>query len=343
VGVVGAITPFNFPLAIPAGKIAPALLYGNTVVWKPAPITPLVSARLAEACAECQLPAGVLNLVLGLGPVGERIVRHPDVHAVSFTGSTAVGRHLLAVAGEQGKALQTEMGGKNAAIVLADADIARAAEDVAKGVTGMAGQKCTATSRAIVVDDAYDEFVEALVTRIGAVHVGAPMDAATEMGPVASDGQLARVSSYVDGAVRAGSTVVVGGEPYESPPLSDGYYFPPTILEAMPSDRIWNEEVFGPVLSLCRTADCEEAIDLANLSPYGLSAALFTSSLGDAMRAVEELDVGVVHINSETTGIEPHVPFGGVKASGTPPAELGHTARDFYTRAKTVYLRPWVA
>jgi aldehyde dehydrogenase (NAD+) len=338
-GAVAAITPWNFPLFIPAFKLGGALAHGNTVVWKPATITPIAATLLIDALADAGLPSGVVNLVLAPGAIAERLVTSPGIQAISFTGSTSVGRRLAALAGEAGKPFQAEMGGKNAAIVLEDADLDRAAADVVKGAMAMAGQKCTATSRAIVSEPVYAEFCERLVDRVADIRPGAPLDPEVSMGPLASQDQFDQVSAYVLEAVAGGARVLAGAEPYSEGPLAEGYFFPPTVLEAQPADRIWREEVFGPVLAVHAARGPAEAFELCNRSPYGLSAAVFTSSLKAVQHAIEQVDVGVLHVNSETTGAEPHVPFGGIKDSGGHSRELGHTARDFYTRIKTVYIQ----
>jgi acyl-CoA reductase-like NAD-dependent aldehyde dehydrogenase len=340
-GAVAAITPWNFPLFIPAFKLAPALLHGNTVVWKPAVLTPIVATVLIDVLAEAGLPPGVVNLVLaGPGPAAELLICSPGIAAVSFTGSTATGRHLAVLAARAGKPLQAEMGGKNAAVVLADADLDRAAAEVVKGAMAMAGQKCTATSRAIVQEAVYEPFVERLLARVDEVRPGPPLEPATRMGPLASSEQRDRVARYVGAARDDGARVLAGAEPYDDGPLARGYFFPPTVLEARPDQAIWSEEVFGPVLAVHPAGSPDEAFELANRSAYGLSGAVFSSSLALAQRAIDRIDVGMLHINSETTGADTHVPFGGIKDSGGQTRELGRSARDFYTRVKTVYLQP---
>ncbi|WP_253905242.1 aldehyde dehydrogenase family protein [Arthrobacter sp. H14] len=308
-GVIGVVTPFNFPIAIPAWKIAPALAYGNTVVWKPASTVPLLAIRLAQALDEAGLPAGVLNLLIGPGSIGSSIVEHPELDGLTFTGSTNVGRRLAAEAAGRGVPIQAEMGGKNAAIVLADADLDLAAEQVMLGASRSTGQKCTATSRLIVADSIADEFLAILKTQAEALVVGDPAEGEVQMGPVVNDG--ARKS------------------------IRDG------ILE-LPAERqpdLWTEELFGPVLAVRRAATVEEAFEVANDSEFGLSAALFTQDVTMALEAVDEIDVGTLHVNSESAGADPHVPFGGAKKSGYGPKEQGTAAREFFTHTTTVYLR----
>lgn len=339
-GVVAVITPFNFPIAIPAWKIAPALVYGNTVVWKPASTVPLLAIRLAEAFTEAGLPPGVLNLLIGDSDVGEAIVGHAGIAGISFTGSTAVGRRIAASAAARGVPAQAEMGGKNAAVVLDDADLDLAVEQVMLGAFRSTGQKCTATSRLIVTPGIADAFLDALRTRARALQVGDPVDDTTQMGPVISAAARQSVTGGVDAAVAQGATVLTGGRPYLEGPLAEGYFVAPTIvaLDGAPAD-VWTDELFGPVLAVRRAADAEEAFALANDSEFGLSAAVFTQDLTRALQAVDHIDVGVLHVNSESAGADPHVPFGGAKKSGLGPKEQGAAAREFFTHTTTVYLR----
>ena len=340
VGVVGVITPFNFPIAIPAWKIAPALVYGNTVVWKPASTVPLLAIRLAQALTDAGLPAGVLNLLIGGSHIGDAIVGHSDIDAITFTGSTGIGRQIAAAAAARGVPVQAEMGGKNAAVVLDDADIDLAVEQVLLGAFRSTGQKCTATSRLIVTDDVADRFLGALTERAGALTVGDPTDDSIQMGPVVSDSAHRTISTGIDTATAQGASVLTGGRSYTDGRLADGYFIAPTIvaLGGEPAD-IWTEELFGPVLAVKRAADPDEAFDLANDSEFGLSAAVFTQDLTRVLQAVEHIDVGVLHVNSESAGADPHVPFGGAKKSGLGPKEQGGAAREFFTHTTTVYLR----
>ena len=340
VGVVGVLTPFNFPIAIPAWKIAPALVYGNTVVWKPASAVPLLAMRLAHALTSAGLPAGVLNLLIGDSHLGQGIVDHDGVNAVTFTGSTSVGRRIAADAGRRGVPVQAEMGGKNAAIVLDDADIELTLEQVMLGAFRSTGQKCTATSRLIVTDGIAERFLDALRTRADALVVGDPTDDSTEMGPVVSDSAFKSISAGIETATAQGATLLAGGAPYEEAPLSDGYFIAPTIVEldSQVAD-VWTEELFGPVLAVRRAANAEQAFELANDREFGLSAALFTQDLTRALQAIEQIDVGVLHVNSESAGADPHVPFGGAKKSGLGPKEQGSAAREFFTHTTTVYIR----
>jgi aldehyde dehydrogenase (NAD+) len=338
VGVIGVITPFNFPIAIPAWKIAPALAYGNTVVWKPAAVVPLLAVRLGEALLDAGLPAGVLNLLIGDGHTGQAVVEHPLVSAVSFTGSTAVGRTLMALCGGLGKPVQTEMGGKNAAVVLADADLEAAADMVVSGAFASTGQKCTATSRLVVEDLVADPLLEAIGDRLDRWRSGDPLDPATDMGPMVSEEARAGVLRKVEAGLTNGVRVVHG-----EPGLAregQGWFMAPIVVEvSTPSPGLWTEELFGPVLTVVRASDPTDAFALANDSEFGLSASVFTNDLTRVTEAMAQIDVGVLHVNSETTGADPHVPFGGSKASGFGPHEQGPAAREFYTRTKTVYLK----
>ncbi len=339
VGVIGVITPFNFPIAIPAWKIAPALVYGNTVVWKPASSVPLMAMRLAQALTEAGLPPGVLNLVIGAGGVGDALASHGGLAAISFTGSTGVGRRIAAAAAARGVAVQAEMGGKNAAVVLDDADFDLALEQVMLGAFRSSGQKCTATSRLILTEGVADRFLAALVQRAEALPVGDPTDDRIQMGPVISDSAQAGITAGIDAAKADGARVLAGGGAYSDGPLSAGYFVAPTIVELTEPAQIWGTELFGPVLAVRRARDAQEAFDLANDGEYGLSAAVFTQDVTRTLQAMDRIDVGVLHVNSESAGADPHVPFGGAKKSGLGPKEQGQAAREFFTHTTTVYLR----
>jgi aldehyde dehydrogenase (NAD+) len=338
-GAIAVITPWNFPIAIPAWKIAPALAYGNTIVWKPAELTPLTSVHLVEALAEAGLPAGVLNLVLGRGSeVGDAIVESDRIHAVSFTGSNPVGRAIQAKATGKGSKVQLELGGKNPAIVLADADMEQAAEQVARGAFLSAGQKCTATSRVIVEERALDEFTERLVARAKGWKVGDPLASDTKVGPVVSEDALRSILGYLESGRADGGRFVAGGGRLDG---DDGYFIQPTVIEGLGEDsRVVREEIFGPVAALLPAADFEAAIRLANDTPYGLSASLFTRDLERAMTFAREIQAGMVKVNQESAGVEYQAPFGGYKASSSGSREQGKVARDFFTQWKTVYIDP---
>jgi acyl-CoA reductase-like NAD-dependent aldehyde dehydrogenase len=335
-GVVTAITPWNFPIAIPAWKIAPAIAYGNAVVWKPAEIVPLTSTHLAAALVDAGLPDGVLNLVLGRGSVvGDTLVTHDRVDAVTFTGSNPVGRALELKATEAGKKVQLELGGKNPAVVLADADLELAAEQVARGAFLSAGQKCTATSRVIVENGVLEEFGERVAELARSWPVGDPLDETTKVGPLASKAQLDTVSGYLDVAERDSARVLAGG----GRPDGGGYFVEPTVLADLPStSRVVREEIFGPVAALLPASSYEEAVALANDTPFGLTAALFTRDLGKALRFSHDIRAGVVKVNQESAGLEFQAPFGGMRQSSSGSREQGKVARDFFTQWKTVYL-----
>jgi alpha-ketoglutaric semialdehyde dehydrogenase len=340
IGVVVAITPWNFPLAIPAWKLAPALAFGNTVVWKPAELVPLTSLRLFDALAEAGLPVGVLNIVLGRGSVvGPELVAHRDVSAVTFTGSNPVGREVQLEAIRHGKKVQLELGGKNPAIVLADADLELAAEQVARGAFLSAGQKCTATSRVIVERSVHDEFAARVAELARTWKVGDPLDEETKVGPLVSDAQLETVLGYLARAREERATVHAGGG--RSDGLGDGYFVEPTVLSGLgPESAVVREEIFGPVAALLPADGYDEALALANDTPFGLTAALFTRDLGTALRFTREIRAGVVKVNQETAGLEFHVPFGGMKESSSGSREQGKAAREFFTEWKTVYMDP---
>ncbi|MBL3750906.1 aldehyde dehydrogenase family protein [Mycobacteroides abscessus] len=339
-GVVGVITPFNFPIAIPAWKIAPALVYGNAVLWKPASTVPLLAMRLAQAFEAAGVPAGVLNLVVGDTGVGDAMVNDSRVDAVTFTGSTGVGRRIAAAGAARGIPVQAEMGGKNAAVVLDDADVDLAVEQVLLGAFRSTGQKCTATSRLILTEGIADAFLSLLKDRADALVVGDPTAEDTQMGPVVSESAFGTITAGIGSAVAQGAVTLAGGHGYGDGPLAAGYFIAPTIMElGMGTVDLWTEELFGPVLAVRRAADTEEAFRLTNDSEYGLSAAIFTRDLTRALSAVDHLDVGILHVNSESAGADPHVPFGGAKKSGLGPKEQGRAAREFFTHTTTVYLR----
>jgi acyl-CoA reductase-like NAD-dependent aldehyde dehydrogenase len=340
IGVVVALTPWNFPLAIPAWKLAPALAFGNTVVWKPAELVPLTSLHLFDAIVAAGLPPGVLNLVLGRGAVvGPALVAHPDVSAITFTGSNRVGRDVQLESVRHGKKVQLELGGKNPAIVLADADLEHAAEQVARGAFLSAGQKCTATSRVIVDRSVHDELAARVATLARSWKVGDPLDAETKVGPLVSDVQLDTVLGYLDRAREERATVHAGGGRADQ--LAEGYFVEPTVLSGLGADSaVVREEIFGPVAALLSVDGYEEALVAANDTPFGLTAALFTRDLGTALRFTREIRAGVVKVNQETAGLEFHVPFGGMKESSSGSREQGKVARDFFTDWKTVYMDP---
>ena len=337
VGVVSIITPWNFPMAIPAWKIAPALAHGNAVVFKPADFVPGSAWHLVEILARAGLPAGVLNLVMGRGrEVGDVLTGDHRVNAVSFTGSIQTGHRVRASAQSHGARVQLEMGGKNPLIVTDDADLDLAVRGALEGAYGSTGQRCTASSRLIVTDKIHDEFVSRLGDAVASVSVGDARDPKTEMGPVVDETQLAQDLEYIAIADREGGTVL-GGEAIDS--ASKGYFLTPAlVVGTKASDTINREEVFGPVASVVRVADLDDAIAAANDTEFGLTSGIYTTSLHAASRFRRESTAGMVMVNVPTAGVDYHVPFGGRKASSYGPREQGRDARDFYTITKTAYV-----
>ena len=341
-GVCAMVTPWNFPIAIPAWKLAPALAFGNTVVIKPASLTPLCAVRLIEVLHEAGIPKGVVNLVTGsAGAVGVPLVRDRRVVAISFTGSNAVGNDLKHVVAETGAKLQLEMGGKNPAIVLADADMEHALGHLVTGAMWSTGQKCTATSRAIVDRRIADQMTEQLRTRIGALVVGDPMDAATQIGPVVEAKAAERIVGDIERGRSEGAQVLVGGGRLSDNGRGKGHFVAPTLFGGVdPSSHLGQEELFGPVLGVIAVDGYDEAVAVANQVKFGLSASIFTRDLGRAMQFARDIQAGIVHVNSETPGAEPQVPFGGFKGSSSYSREQGKAAREFFTQVKTVYIDP---
>ena len=339
-GVVGVITPWNFPVAIPLWKLAPCLAYGNTAVFKPAELTPLTAHLITEVFIEAGLPPGVLNLVHGPGSVvGEAIARHPKVNAITFTGSNTVGRHLYQIASERGAKVQLELGGKNPLIVAEDADLNLAVELATSGAFRSTGQKCTATSRVIVLEPVLQEFTEKLVERARSLKVGPGIDPSTYMGPLVSEERRQGVLKYIEIGKQEGARLLTGGEPLTGGEYAYGYYVAPTVFaDVEPGMRIAQEEIFGPVVGVIRARSLEEAIEIANGVGYGLSASLVTRDIRKAFDFIRSIEAGVVHVNSETAGAEPHVPFGGMKGSSSYSREQGRAAMEFFTQVKTVYL-----
>ena len=326
-GVVGLIVPWNFPLAIASWKLGPALACGNTVVLKPAELTPLTAVRLGELALEAGLPEGVLNVLPGSGSVvGQRLVEHPDVAKIGFTGSTEVGRGVMEGAAATIKRVTLELGGKSANIVFADADLEAAAASAPLAVFGNAGQDCCARSRILVERSAYDRFVELLVQRTGEVRVGDPEDEATQMGPLISAEHREKVSSYADG------TVVFRG----NTPSDRGFWFPCTLVEATNEDPVAREEVFGPVAAVIPFQDEDDAVRIANDTPYGLSGSIWTRDGARALRVARGVETGVLSVNSNTS-VRVATPFGGFKQSGF-GRELGMQAMDGYSEVKNVFI-----
>ena len=340
IGVAGIVTPWNFPMAIPTWKIFPALLCGNTVVFKPASDTPASAQSLVEILLEAGVPEGVVNIVHGGGSdVGMAIVSHPDVDLISFTGSTAVGKKISAVSSETLKRVSLELGGKNAQIVMPDADVKLALDGVLWGAFGTTGQRCTATSRLILHEKIHDQFVEMLVERVKKLRLGNGLDPQVDVGPCVNEGQRKIVQSYVEIGLKEGATLVAGGEIPADPSLKDGWFYMPTVFTNVKRDhRIAKEEIFGPVLSVLKASSLEEAIDILNDTIYGLSSSIYTRDVNAAFEAIRDIKAGITYINAPTIGAEAHMPFGGVKQTGNGHREGGWAVYDFYSEWKTVYI-----
>ncbi len=341
-GVVGAITPWNFPVAIPIWKMAPALIYGNTVVWKPASETAVTAALIMECFHEAGLPAGVMNLLIGSGKeIGEGLAAHPGVHGITFTGSNTIGRAVGHAAFMRGAKYQLEMGGKNPIIVAADADLDLAVEATISGGLRSTGQKCTATSRVIVVRDVYEAFRDKLVKKVASLRVGDGLSGDTWLGPCANQKQYESVLAYIRTGVAEGAQLLVGGTIPEEESLRNGYYITPAVFDGVTSRMaIAQEEIFGPVLALITANDLAEAIELANDVPYGLSASLYTKDIASALSFIRNMEAGLVRINAETAGVELQAPFGGMKDSSSHSREQGRAAIEFFTSIKTVFIKP---
>jgi aldehyde dehydrogenase (NAD+) len=339
--VVGLITPWNFPVAIPLWKAAPALIYGNTVVLKPSELSPETARLLAEVFHEAGLPAGVFNVVQGGRDAGSALTAHKGVNGVSFTGSAQTGKAVAQACLDRGARYQLEMGGKNPVVVLSDANLNQAVELTVQGAMRSAGEKCTATSRAIVVDSVADQFVEAVVARTKQLVVGPGTDAKAYLGPVISAKAKENVLGHIARAKSDGAETLTGGGVPQSSDLAHGHYIEPTVFDGVqPKMAIAQDEVFGPVLAVVRVSDFDSALHTANEVAYGLSASVFTRDIGMALRFAREIEAGMVRVNGETAGVEPQAPFGGMKASSSFSREQGQAARDFYTQTKTIAFEP---
>lgn len=340
VGVVAIVTPWNFPIAIPAWKIGPALAFGNTVVFKPSELVPGSAWALVDILQRAGLPRGVLNLVMGTGDVGETLASHPDVAAISFTGSVATGRKV-GLAGIQSmpmKKLQLELGGKNPLLVLDDADLDHAVECALTGAFFSAGQRCTASSRLIVTEGIHDRLVAALTSRLAALKIGHAMETGVDIGPVVDESQLAKDLDYIAIGQREGARLHWGGERLER--ATPGHYLQPALFtEVAPAMRIAREEIFGPIAAVQRVRDYEEGLALANDTEFGLTAGICTNSQKHASHFRRHARAGVVKVNLGTSGLDYHVPFGGAKSSAYGPREQGHYAMQFFTSIKTAYSR----
>ncbi len=340
IGVAGIITPWNFPMAIPTWKMFPAILSGNTCVFKPATDTPRTATMLVEIMMEAGLPDGVVNIVHGGGrDVGNAIVTHADVDLISFTGSTAVGKQLSKNAADTLKRVSLELGGKNAQIVMDDADLDLALDGVLWGAFGTTGQRCTATSRLILHEKVYDKFMTMLVDRAKALKLGDGLLADSQVGPCVNESQRKTVQSYVEIGQQEGAKLVAGGNIASEGELVKGWFHQPTIFtDVTPEMRIAKEEIFGPVLSVIRTKDISESIRILNNSIYGLSSSVYTRDVNKAFQAIRDIQSGITYINAPTIGAEAHMPFGGVKQTGNGHREGGWTVYDFYTEWKAVYI-----
>ncbi len=339
-GVVGIITPWNFPIAIPAWKIAPALICGNALVFKPASSTPLSAVKLVEVFEEAGLPHGVLNLVTGPGAqVGNALVENTGVNGISFTGSTEIGTDLYAKSAQRLKKVQAEMGGKNAVILLADADMDKALGGIVQGAFGSTGQRCTATSRVIVEEGVYDQFIEGLIDRTSKLKIGDGIDPAMDVAPLSSQSQYDKVLEYIGVGTEEGAHLAYGGHGLTEGQYSEGFYVEPTVFtDVSPDMRIAREEIFGPVLTVFKARNLEEAIQISNSVEFGLSSSVYTKDLTRAFEYINTVETGMVHVNAPTLGGEVHLPFGGLKASGVGQREQGTEAFDFFTETITVYI-----
>ncbi len=340
IGVAGIITPWNFPMAIPTWKIFPALTCGNTVVFKPASDTPATATVFVEILLEAGVLPEAINLVHGGGSsVGMAIVTHPDVNMISFTGSSAVGKVINAAAGKDLKRVSLELGGKNAQIVMDDANLELALEGVLWGAFGTTGQRCTATSRLILHEKVYDKFLDMLVERASKIKIGNGLDESVEMGPVINESQREIIHNYVKIGQEEGATLLLGGDVYEEGECAKGWFYKPTIfVDVKPSMRIAQEEIFGPVLSVLKVSDLDEAIKVLNGTKYGLSSSIYTQDVNAAFKAMRDIEAGITYINGPTIGAECHMPFGGVKETGNGHREGGWSAYDFFSEVKTIYV-----
>ncbi len=339
-GVVAAITPWNFPLAIPTWKIMPALVLGNAVVFKPASYTPLLAVRLVEILEEAGLPKGVLNLVLGPGgELGDALVTHPGVDLVSFTGSSEVGAHISEVAGRQLKRVACELGGKNAIVVMDDADLDLSIEGIVWSAFGTSGQRCTAASRVITHRSRADELVERLVGRTKKLRMGHGLEPTTDLGPVVSSDAQQKVHGYMSIAEQDGASVAAGGRIPTNGALAKGFFHEPTVLvDVKPNMRVAQEEIFGPVTAVIEVTDIDEAIRVVNSTRYGLSCSIYTKNIDNAFVFMRDAETGLVYVNAGTIGAEIQLPFGGMKATGNGHREAGRAALDTYAEWKSLYV-----
>ncbi|RYG73286.1 aldehyde dehydrogenase family protein [Lentibacillus lipolyticus] len=340
VGVVGIITPWNFPIAIATWKSFPAIVAGNAVIWKPATETPIMAHELAKIFEEAGLPKGVLNVVYGKGSaVGDKMVHHDDIRVISFTGSNDTGRNIASECGKQLKKVSLEMGGKNAVIVMDDADLDLAAEGIIWSAYGTSGQRCTAASRVIVHEDVKERLEERLLAEIEKLTIGDGLNETNKVGPIINKAGLEKIQKYIQIGKEEGAKLVAGGYVLEDGDFAKGHYFAPTLFtDATPDMRIAQEEIFGPVLSLIPVKSFEEAIEVNNGVSYGLSSSIFTTDANRVFQAQRDLDTGIVYVNAGTTGAEIHLPFGGTKGTGNGHRDSGVQALDVFTEWKAVYI-----
>jgi len=338
-GVCSMITPWNFPMAIPSWKIAPALICGNTVVFKPATLTPLSAVNFVKVLDDAGIPPGVVNLVTGGPEIGTRMTMHDEVKVVSFTGSTAVGRLVNQNAASDFKKVHLEMGGKNVVIIMDDAQLELAVEGCLWGGFGTTGQRCTAASRVVVHEKIHDAFLSEFAARARALRVGNGLDARTQMGPSVSEAQLQAVMKYVEIGCSEGATLVTGGHRLESGDYARGWFHEPTIFsDVTPTMRIAREEIFGPVVSVMRCSSLDQAIAIGNDVAYGLSASIYTRDINRAFQAMRDMYTGIFYVNAPTIGAEVHLPFGGTKATGNGHREAGTAALDVFSEWKSIYV-----
>jgi acyl-CoA reductase-like NAD-dependent aldehyde dehydrogenase len=340
IGVAGIVTPWNFPMAIPTWKIFPALLCGNTIVFKPASDTPASATSLVEILMEAGVPEGVVNIVHGGGgEVGMAIVGHLDVDLISFTGSTGVGIRISEVASATLKRVSLELGGKNAQLVMDDADLDLALDGVLWGAFGTTGQRCTATSRLILHEKVHEKFLDMLASRTNKLRLGDGLKDDVDVGPCVNEGQQKTVQSYVEIGLNEGAKILVGGSVPDDPELKGGWFYKPTVfVDVKPQHRIAKEEIFGPVLSVIKVRSLEEGITVMNDTIYGLSSSVYTRNVNSAFQAIRDIKAGITYINAPTIGAEAHMPFGGVKQTGNGHREGGWAVYDFFSEWKTVYI-----
>jgi alpha-ketoglutaric semialdehyde dehydrogenase len=340
-GVVGIITPWNFPVAIPIWKMAPALIFGNTVVWKPAEPSSITGFALMQLLDKAGFPKGVINMVLGKGSeVGQSISSHPLVHGISFTGSNEVGRKIALSAIERGIKFQLEMGGKNPTIVAADADLQKAVDLTVSAAMRSAGQKCTATSRVIVEESVLKIFTEMVVAKVKSIKLSDPLEEDCYLGPVVNQSQHTNILAAIERGAKSSAHLLVGGKKPDGK-LRDGYFIEPTVFDQVePQSELGQHEIFGPVLGIISAKDLKQAIEIANAVPFGLSAAIFTKDISRILHFIKFAEAGMIKINGETAGVEPHAPFGGLKQSSSHSREQGRAAMEFFTSTQTIAVSP---